>query len=132
MTPIQVVAAIMINDQQEILITQRPLHKSQGGLWEFPGGKIEKGESKEMALVREIKEELNVTIKIEDFVHSCEHDYGSVVIELFAYFSKIMTGTIHLHEHIDMKWVSLDTLERYDLAPADIPIAEKIKEFFKT
>ncbi|KXX70988.1 8-oxo-dGTP diphosphatase MutT [Flammeovirga sp. SJP92] len=130
--PTQVVAAVIIDDQQRILITQRPLHKSQGGLWEFPGGKVENSESNEEALVREIKEELGVKIAVGEFIHSCQHDYGNTVIELIVYFSKINEGSIHLNEHIDMEWISVEELEQYEWAPADVPIVDKIKENLET
>ncbi|NME70655.1 8-oxo-dGTP diphosphatase MutT [Flammeovirga aprica] len=132
MKPIQVVAAVIIDDQQRLLITQRPLHKSQGGLWEFPGGKVENSESNEEALVREIKEELSVTITVGEFIDSCQHDYGNIVIELIAYFSKVKEGSIQLNEHIDMQWISVEELEQYEWAPADVPIVDKIKENLET
>lgn len=116
---INVVAAIIINEEGKILITQRNLKKSQGGLWEFPGGKIESGETKEQAIVREIKEELDVNIRADQYIDEKVFNYPEKDINLIAIKCSILNGNIVLKEHEDAKWVTSDELVNYNFAPAD-------------
>ena len=97
--------------------------------WEFPGGKLEKGENDEQALVREIKEELNIEIFPLKKISSHTHDYGSIKINLTAYLCNYIGGEIELLEHQDCKFIYFKNLNNYDLAEADIPVIEKLKTF---
>ena len=124
---INVVAAVILNEDNKILIAQRNFKKSQGGLWEFPGGKIEQGETKEQAIIREIKEELNIDIKVEKYLAEKVFEYPEKTINLIALKCKIMNGTISLNEHEDVKWISKSEIIKYNFAPADEFIVDMIK-----
>lgn len=120
---IQVTAAI-ITDLDKFLIAKRASHKHLGGYWEFPGGKVELNESPEDCLAREIKEELNLDIIVNEFFTEVQHDYGSISINLKAYVCTVLSGTIYLHDHEEVKWVTSHDFHCYDFAPADLPIIE--------
>lgn len=124
---IDVVAAVIRNDEGKMLIAQRNLKKSQGGLWEFPGGKIEAGETKEDALIREIKEEMCIDIEVERYLDEKEFIYPEKAINLIALECKIINGKIQLMEHEDVKWISKEELENFEFAPADGFIVDAIK-----
>ena len=126
MKKIEVVAAV-IKKENMILATQRGYGEFKGK-WEFPGGKIEKGEENREALKREIKEELDVEIEVGDFVTTVEYDYPEFHLTMHTYISKIVEGEIDLKEHMDMKWLSLDEIEKVDWLEADIDIVEKLKK----
>lgn len=123
---INVVAAVITNDDWKILIAQRNLKKSQGGLWEFPGGKIEKGETKEEAIIREIKEELTIDIKVDKYIGEKIFNYPDKDINLIALKCEKISGNVQLTEHEDIKWVKKSELENFKFAPADEFIVEKI------
>ena len=123
---INVVAAVICNEDNKILIAQRNLKKSQGGLWEFPGGKIEPGETREHAIVREIKEEMNIEIEVEKYLAEKVFEYPEKTINLIALKCKIINGKITLNEHEDAKWINKNELTNYNFAPADRFIKEKI------
>lgn len=124
---IDVVAAVITNENDKILITQRNLKKSQGGLWEFPGGKIEKGETREEAIIREIKEELDIEIKVDEYLEEKSFIYPEKEVNLIALKCHIEKGKIKLLEHEDYKWVEGKELNQYDFTPADMFIIKKIK-----
>lgn len=124
---INVVAAVIKDDNGKILITQRNLKKSQGGLWEFPGGKIEPNETKEQAIIREIKEELTIDINVKDYIDEKIFNYPERDINLIALECSIINGNIELLEHEDYRWVSSSELENFEFAPADMFIVEKLK-----
>lgn len=124
---INVVAAVICNEDNKILIAQRNLKKSQGGLWEFPGGKIEQGETKEQAIIREIKEEMNLDIKVEKYLAEKTFEYPEKVINLIALKCRIISGKIMLNEHEDVKWINKDEFKQFDFAPADSFIVENIR-----
>ncbi|MFI3236666.1 MAG: (deoxy)nucleoside triphosphate pyrophosphohydrolase [Lachnospiraceae bacterium] len=126
MKTIQVVAAIL-RDGNKILATQRGYGEFAGG-WEFPGGKVEAGESKEEALKREIKEELEVDIELEEFVHTIEYDYPTFHLSMDCYFAKVVRGDIVLTEHRSAKWLTADTLMSVEWLPADVSLIERLKE----
>ena len=125
---IQVVCAVIIKENK-ILIAQRSEKMKLPLKWEFPGGKLETEENEEEAIIREIKEELNIEIRPSKKISSHIHDYGSFKIKLIAYLCTFISGEIHLLEHKDVKFVSLELLTEYDLAEADLPIIEKLKTF---
>ena len=124
---INVVAAVIKDENEKILITQRNLKKAQGGLWEFPGGKIEPNETCENAIVREIKEELDIDIEVKSYLSEKVFNYPEKDINLIALECKKINGEIRLLEHEDYKWVSKNELDNFEFAPADLFIIERIK-----
>jgi 8-oxo-dGTP diphosphatase len=126
---IKVAAAIIENDQGLILIARRRKGKSQEGLWEFPGGKLEEGESPEVCLARELQEEMNIEIAPYEFYGVNDHWYGSVHIHLIAYKARFMSGEIILTDHDDVRWVQREELGEYLFAPADVKFVEMIIRF---
>lgn len=124
---IKVVAGI-IYKQNKFLIAKRNYQKSQGGLWEFPGGKVELGENNEEALKREIKEELNIEIEVIKHLTTCIHRYSDKTIELICYKAKIITGEIELLEHEDYKFITTKDFDKYEFAEADKKIFKKLIE----
>lgn len=126
---IDVVAAILENNKQEILIAKRKQIKSQGGLWEFPGGKVEEGEKHEESIARELSEEMNIEIEVLGYFSQNIHHYENASIRLIAFKGRIVSGDIELKDHDLYAWVKADKLTTYDFAPADIPIVlELVKE----
>lgn len=125
---INVVAAIIKNEGGKILIAKRNLKKSQGGLWEFPGGKIEKDETREEAIIREIKEELTIDIKIDNYLAEKIFNYPDKDINLIAMECTQIGGNVELTEHEDYKWVTSDELTNFEFAPADEFIVERVKK----
>lgn len=123
---IEVAAAIIENEQGQILIARRRQGKSQEGLWEFPGGKLERGETPEACLRRELLEEMNIEIAPYEPFGVNEHDYGSVQVRLFAYKAKFVRGVIRLTDHDEYRWAGVDELKEYAWAPADVPFVEKL------
>lgn len=124
---INVVAAIIKNGEGKILITQRNFKKSQGGLWEFPGGKIEKGETREEAIIREIKEELTIEINVESYLGEKVFEYPEKSINLIALNCRVKSGNIYLTEHEEARWVEKEELNSFEFAPADIFIVKKLQ-----
>lgn len=123
---VDVVAAIIQNEEGKILIAQRNKKKAQGGLWEFPGGKIEPNETKEEAIVREIKEEMDIDIVAKEFIDQKVFKYPEKDINLIAIECKQISGNIKLNEHEDIKWVNKNELRNFDFAPADEFIVQAI------
>lgn len=121
--PVPVVCAIILRDDR-ILIAQRPPDKKLGGLWEFPGGKVEPGESSAAALHRELQEELGCTVRITDTLPPFVHAYSWGSIELIPFLCELTADSAepHPHEHTALAWVERDKLRDYDLAPADVPL----------
>lgn len=123
---IKVVAGILKKDDK-ILIARKREGKPLAGLWEFPGGKIEKGETPEESLVRELMEEMEIKISVKDYVGKSIYDYGNgKVVELLGYTAEIIEGDIVLTDHDKYIWVALSEINNYSLAPADIPLVEKM------
>ena len=124
---IEVVAAVFKDDEGRYFCTRR---KDKGELalkWEFPGGKIEKGETHKEALVREIKEELSVYIDVKDFIMTVKHQYINFYLTMHVYFTDIISGELVLNEHLDSKWLHKDELQNLDWAEADLPIINELK-----
>jgi len=121
--PVPVVCAIIVRDEL-IMIAQRPPDKKLGGLWEFPGGKVEPGESAEAALHRELHEELGCTVSISRALPSFVHAYPWGSIELIPFLCELTADSSapHPHEHTALVWVEREQLRAYDLAPADVPL----------
>ena len=122
----EVVAALVwYNDK--FLICQRPAHKARGLLWEFVGGKVEPGETKEQALVRECREELAVTISVGDVFMDVTHEYPDLTVYLTLFNATISEGEPRKLEHNDIKWITPDEIPNYEFCPADVEILHKLK-----
>lgn len=118
------VAAAIIERKSLILAARRKPGLHLAGYWEFPGGKVEHGESPEECLARELKEELHITAKIGDYVGDSTYDYGGKIIRLLAYRVEHISGEFVLHDHDEMRWLALEDLKNLNWAPADIPLVE--------
>ena len=127
MKNIKVVAAIKI-DNNKIFATQRGYGDFKDG-WEFPGGKIEKGETPEEALIREIKEELDTTINVNKKIDTVEYDYPNFHLSMDCFICNILEGDLVLKEHEASKWLSKEELYSVDWLPADKKIIEKIEDY---
>lgn len=125
---INVVAAVIKNEEGKILIAKRNLKKSQGGLWEFPGGKIEPNESREAAIIREIKEELTIDINVESYIGEKIFNYPDKDVNLIALECKIVNGNIKLLEHEDARWIDISGLDNFEFAPADMFIVKTLRK----
>ena len=128
-----IVTAAVIRDGDRVLIARRPLSaKVEAGKWEFPGGKLEFGETPEACLVREIEEELGATITVEELIDAASHVYRDdkqhLHIVLLAYLAKVADGAPRALEAEEIKWVRADELAGQDFAPADIPLLAKVRE----
>lgn len=121
---IKVVAAI-IRDGDKIYATQRGFGEFKGG-WEFPGGKIEEGETPEQALIREIKEELDTEIEVGELIDVVEYDYPTFHLLMNCYWCKIVSGDLVLKEHDAARWLNRDELFDVEWLPADIELIDKI------
>ena len=121
------VVAALIWDGDRFLICQRPAHKTRGLLWEFVGGKVEPGETKQQALIRECREELDVLVEVEDVFMEVCHEYPDMTVELTLFHASVLQGQIKLLEHADARWITPAEIEKYDFCPADVEILEKIR-----
>ena len=126
---IEVVAAIICHDGK-ILATQRGYGDYKDG-WEFPGGKVEAGENPRHAIVREIQEELNVTVEPGDLVTTVEYDYPKFHLTMHCYLCTIREGKIELLEHEAAKWLTPETLGEPDWLPADVEVVEELKKYLE-
>ncbi|MBR6297406.1 MAG: (deoxy)nucleoside triphosphate pyrophosphohydrolase [Treponema sp.] len=129
MKNVNVVAAIIIrtdeNSKKNVFATQRGYGDFKDG-WEFPGGKIEEGESPESALAREIKEELATEIQVGEYIDTIEYDYPKFHLSMRCYACTILSGKLELLEHENAKWLTKETLNSVDWLPADILILDKV------
>ena len=120
------VTAGVLGRDGKFLIAKRKKDDVLGGLWEFPGGKIEEGETPEECLTRELKEELDITVEVGELITSNKHKYPHGYFELIAYRVKYISGEIVLNDHDDFKWVTIDEMDSFEFPPADIPIIKKL------
>lgn len=120
------VTAAIIKKDDKFLIARRSPNKHLAGFWEFPGGKIEDGETPENCLKRELQEELNIQVTIKGFFMENEHHYGDRIIVLKAYLCELLTGEITLKDHDQFAWIDLDEFNNYNFAPADIPFIKAL------
>lgn len=126
MKTIEVVAAV-IRSGSRIFATQRGYGEFKDG-WEFPGGKVEPGESPEEALVREIHEELDAEIEVDELIDIIEYDYPTFHLSMKCYWATLVSGTLELKEHEAAKWLTKENLYTVDWLPADITLIEKIQK----
>ena len=122
------VAAALIWDGDKFMICQRPAHKSNALLWEFVGGKLEKGETKEEALVRECMEELGVTVSVGSEFFDIVHTYPDITVHLTLFNATISEGTPELIEHNDIRWITPEEIPQYNFCKADDEILKRIMQ----
>ena len=126
---LEVVCGIIKNPEGKILACRRGLDRHLGGLWEFPGGKIDAGETPEAALARELCEELGITVKVGAALSSVvEWTDGAVSIRLRGFFCEILEGTLHPHEHEEIRWCGISELPLLDWAEADLPLVDELAQ----
>lgn len=125
------VTCAVISYADKILAVQRGQTQDLHGKWEFPGGKVEDNESEEECLIREIREELCLDIKLDERLHPVEHTYEKYTIRLIPFIATILGGELLLTEHQAYRWLTLDTLESIDWAPADWPIVHQLQKNWK-
>ena len=122
------VVAALIWDENRFLACQRPAHKARGLLWEFVGGKVEPGETKEQALIRECQEELAVTVAVRDVFMEVEHVYPDLTVHLTLFNASIAEGIPQKIEHNDLRWITVEEIDQYEFCPADEEILRRLKE----
>ena len=127
---VEVVAAL-IWQGEKFMICQRPAHKARGLLWEFVGGKVEPGETKEQALIRECQEELAVTLSVGGVFMDVIHEYPDITVHLTLFNATIAEDEPQMLEHNDIRWITPSEIQNYDFCPADEEILAKICEVYK-
>ena len=120
------VAAALIWDEDKFMICQRPAHKARGLLWEFVGGKVEPGETREQALIRECREELAVTVSVGEVFMDVVHEYPDLLVHLTLFNAVIAEGIPQKLEHNDIQWITVDEIPNYDFCPADEEILKRL------
>ena len=128
MEKITEVVAALIWDGEKFLICQRPERKARALLWEFVGGKVEPGETKPQALIRECMEELGITLEVGEPFMDVTHKYPDLTVHLTLFESRILSGVPKLLEHNDMKWIRVSEIDQYPFCPADVVILQKLKQ----
>ena len=124
------VVAALIWDGPRFMICQRPAHKARGLLWEFVGGKTEPGETLEEALIRECREELDITVSVGDIFTHVVHEYPDILIRLTLFHCTIAQGIPSLLEHYDLKWILPEEIPNFDFCPADKDILALIRKTY--
>jgi mutator protein MutT len=121
------VVAALIWDKNKFMICQRPANKARGLLWEFVGGKVEPGETKEQALIRECHEELAITLSVGEPFMDVVHEYPDLTVHLTLFNAAIASGIPQKLEHNDIRWITVDEISQYEFCPADKTILKKLK-----
>lgn len=121
------VVAALIWENDKFMICQRPENKARGLLWEFVGGKVEPGETKEQALVRECQEELGITLRVGNLFTEVMHEYPDLTVRLSLFNAHIAEGTPQKLEHNDIRWITVEESSKYQFCPADEPIVKKLR-----
>ena len=124
---IEVVAAL-VWDKYKFMICQRPASKARSLLWEFVGGKVEPGETKEQALIRECQEELAITLSVGDVFTEVVHEHPDITIRLTLFNATIAEGIPQKLEHNDIRWITVDEIDQYSFCPADTEILLQLKQ----
>ena len=122
------VVAALIRQGDKFMICQRPAHKARGLLWEFVGGKVENGETKEQALIRECKEELDILLSAREVFMDVVHEYPDLTVHLTLFNATIAEGEPVMLEHNDIQWIPPSRIPEYDFCPADEEILKKLME----
>ena len=122
------VVAALIWDENRFLACQRPAHKARGLLWEFVGGKVEPGETREQALIRECREELAITVVVQDVFMEVDHVYPDLTVHLTLFNASIAEGIPQKIEHNDLRWITVEEIDQYEFCPADKEILRRLKE----
>ena len=122
------VVAALIWQGEKFMICQRPAYKARGLLWEFVGGKVEAGETKKAALIRECREELDVLLSVGDVFMEVTHEYPDLLVHLTLFHATIAEGEPKKLEHNDIKWITPKEIPNYDFCPADVEILEKLMQ----
>ena len=122
------VVAALIWDENRFLACQRPAHKARGLLWEFVGGKVEPGETREQALIRECQEELAVKVAVQDVFMEVDHVYPDLTVHLTLFNASITEGIPQKIEHNDLRWITVEEIDQYPFCPADEEILRRLKE----
>jgi len=126
------VVAALIWDKDKFLICQRPADKARALLWEFVGGKVEPGETKEQALIRECQEELAVALSVGDVFMEVVHEYPDITVHLTLFNTTIAEGTPQKLEHNDIQWITVEEIDHYNFCPADTEILKKLTTEIET
>lgn len=121
------VVAALIWEGERFLAARRPPHKARGLLWEFVGGKVEPGETKEAALVRECREELGIELRVGGVYMDVTHKYPDLTVHLTLFHAAIAAGTPQPLEHCELRWLTAAEIDELDFCPADVEILERIK-----
>lgn len=122
------VVAALIWQGERFLACQRPPHKARGLLWEFVGGKVEPGETKEQALIRECREEMDVTVRVDGIFMELVHEYPDLTVHLTLFHAGIAEGTPKLLEHQALRWLTVEEMDQYPFCPADQAILARLRE----
>ena len=122
------VVAALVWDNDKFMICQRPANKARPLLWEFVGGKVEPGETKEQALIRECQEELNITLAVGDEFMDALHEYPDILVHLTVFNATILKGVPEKLEHNDIQWITPSEISNFEFCPADVEILYKILE----
>ena len=122
------VVAALIWQGERFLACQRPPHKARGLLWEFVGGKVEPGETREQALIRECREELDVTVRVGGIFMELVHEYPDLTVHLTLFHAGIAEGTPKLLEHQALRWLTVEEMDQYPFCPADQAILNRLRE----
>jgi len=124
---IDVAAAVIVDENNKVFIARKRQGLSLEGLWEFPGGKIEKGETAAQAIERELMEEMNLKVAVGAYLGESVYAYEALTVRLIAHYSRIIDGDMRLSDHDRCEWVSPEELHEYTMAPADEPIRKLIE-----
>lgn len=125
------VVAALIWDGDRFLACQRPPHKARGLLWEFVGGKVEPGETRQEALIRECREELDVEVAVGELFMELTHEYPDLTVRLSLYHASITDGTPKKLEHNDIRWIRVRDIDTLEFCPADADIINRLKEMYQ-
>ena len=123
------VVAALIWDGGRFMICQRPEEKARGLLWEFVGGKVEPGETKEQALIRECQEELAITVSVGDVFMEVTHEYPDITVHLTLFHAAIAEGVPQKLEHNDIRWITRDEIPNFAFCPADVEILHSLEQY---